>query len=262
MLPSRSVQGTPPWPDCFHVWFYLIHKRRIRKREEKSTRAKQDLQPVPCWASTDLPQPRAMVTALTGLRHTQTADTSWVLIYSSALCCILFPLLFCLFTIPYNFKSWPMDLAWNLEFAFFPHVYQQLCCDPDNQLSLSSRYSLLCSLLQKTLPCLVQPIYSPSSETPWATKKGVIPVSLAGCEALGEAGSWVPPPWEIRLYKQNLGDFILQRRDRSLEPAVWSLISWEAHKGCLWDLQPRKGNQNVKPDLFLPWLENKLDVGF
>lgn len=82
-----------------------------------------------------------------------------------------------------------MDLAWNLEFAFFPHVYQQLCCDPDNQLSLSPRYSLLCSLLQKTLPCLVQLIYSPSSEPPWATKKGIIPVSLAGCEERERLGA-------------------------------------------------------------------------
>lgn len=86
---------------------------------------------MPCRASTDLPWQKAQ-----GHGDSWGLGTIyWLSIYFSALSCVLFPLLFCLFTIPSNFKSWPMDLAYNLEFAFLSHVDQQLCCDPVSSAS-------------------------------------------------------------------------------------------------------------------------------
>lgn len=57
---------------------------------------------------------RAMGTALPGLGHTQPADTPRVLIYFSALFCILLPLLFCLYY-PIQFQKLTHGLG--LEFG-------------------------------------------------------------------------------------------------------------------------------------------------
>lgn len=89
-----------------------------------------------------------------------------------------------------------------------------------------------------------------------------------GCEALGEAGTWVPAPWEIRLYEQNLGDFILQRRDCSpgasgsvtasyLLPGGSHGLGVQAASGIC---NQTKRNQNVKRNKFLSWLKNKIQV--
>lgn len=130
---------------------------------------------------------------------------------------------------------------------------------------------MLYLLLQKHLSAWYNPSTPPgslrllqlaNSEQPWAAEdeKGSVPVSQAGCEALGEAGSWVPAPWEIRLYEQNLGDFILQRRDRSLGGSGSVIASYlllggshrlgarTASRIC----NQRKRNQNVKTNKLLP----------
>lgn len=54
-----------------------------------------------------------------------------------------------------------------------------------------------------------------------SSEKGkAAPVSQAGCDAPGDAGSCAPAQQEIRLYEQNRGGFPLQRRDRSPRASI------------------------------------------
>lgn len=206
-----------------------------------------------------------MGTALPGLGHTQPADTPRVLIYFSALFCILLPLLFCLYY-PIQFQKLTHGLGLERGVCLSPScvsaavLWPRQPAQPQLQVQLVVFTPAKNPSLPGTTHLLPQLrlLHLTSSEPAWAPEeeKGIIPVSQAGREALGEAGSWVPALWEIRLYKQNLGDFILQRRDRSLEPAVRSLISsWKAHMGCLWDLQPTKGTK--MSNLTIPTLTGK-----
>lgn len=193
-------QGTPLWPDCLFPCLILPNKREDRKEIRAPERSKIcPLCPAEPALTSHGRKPRAMVTALLGLGHSQQTHLGfkkYIPLPFSVFCSLCFSS---------SLQFQKLTRGFGLEFGVYLSPYQQLCCDPVSQLSLSSRYSLLCSLLRKTFPAWYNPIYSPSSELPWATKeKGIIPVSQAGCEALGEAGSWVPAPWEIRLCKQNL----------------------------------------------------------
>lgn len=252
-------QGTPLWPDCLFPCLILPNKREDRKEIRAPERSKIcPLCPAEPALTSHGRKPRAMVTALLGLGHSQQTHLGfkkYIPLPFSVFCSLCFSS---------SLQFQKLTRGFGLEFGVYLSPYQQLCCDPVSQLSLSSRYSLLCSLLRKTFPCLVQPHLLPQLRVTLG-HQGEGNHSCKPGRVWSPGRGWELSPSSVgdQALQAKLGDFILQRRDCSLEPAVQSLISfWEAHTGCFWDLQPTEGSQNIKPDQFLPWLENKLDAGF